>query len=69
MDTKTRRKHLNAYTMATRNIELSEVAIAVLDRVNTNSSRRAIAILSRGQQQQLKLLDASAEMLGAPYGA
>jgi hypothetical protein len=69
MKQRTQRKHLLDYTVAAKNLELSEVAINVLEGVNTSESRIAIRALKRGQQKQLKLLDAAAEKLGAPYGA
>jgi hypothetical protein len=69
MDTKKQREHLRAYTLAARQIELAGVAIGVLEGMNTREASQAIKTLQRGQQRQLKLLDAAAERLGAPYGA
>jgi hypothetical protein len=69
MNQRNQRKHLLDYAVAAKNLELSEVAIKVLEGVNTSESRIAIRALKRGQQKQLNLLDAAAEKLGAPYGA
>jgi hypothetical protein len=69
MDAKTQRKHLNDYTQAARNIELNEAAIKLLGDLITMEAASAIKVLKRGQQRQLKLLDAAAAKLGAPYGA
>ncbi len=69
MDAKQQRRHLQDYTRAARQIELAEVAINVLEGMDTREALRAIGVLKRGQQKQLKLLDAAAAKLGAPYGA
>jgi len=69
MDQKKQRHHLAVYTLAARQIELAGVAIRVLEGMNTREAVQAIRILERGQQVQLKRLDAAAEKLGAPYGA
>lgn len=69
MDPKKQRQHLRDYTTAARNIELNEAAIRVLESLITRESEAAIKVLKRGQQRQLKLLDAAAAKLGAPYGA
>ena len=69
MDASKQRERLRAYQAAARNIELAEAAIGILERVDTFEARTAINTLKRGQNKQLKLLDASAAKLGAPYGA
>jgi hypothetical protein len=68
-DPKKQREHLRAYTAAARALELHEVAIIVLDGANTTEAQRAVTILKRAQQRQLRLLDAAASKLGAPYPA
>jgi predicted ArsR family transcriptional regulator len=67
MDAKTRRKHLNSYTAAYRDIELTEAAIELLEKVT--GTQRVIATLKKSQRRHLARLDAAAEKLGAPYGA
>ena len=69
MDAHTKRKHLEAYTWAARNIELTGAAIVILEGVDGNEARTAIRVLMRSQQRHLKRLDAAAAKLGAPYGA
>jgi hypothetical protein len=69
MDKKTRRKHLNEYTEAARQIELAAVAICVLEGLDGAAAVRCIAALQKEQQRALKRMDRCAEMLGAPYGA
>ena len=69
MDQKKQRQHLRDYTQAARNIDLAGVAITVLEGMNTREALQAIKTLQRGQHRQLKLLDAAAAKLGAPYGA
>jgi len=69
MDQKKQRQYLRDYTTAARNIELNEAAIRVIESLITREAETAIKVLKRGQQRQLKLLDAAAEKLGAPYGA
>lgn len=66
-DQKAQRKYLNQYTAAARNIELTAVAIEVLEQVGTNEAQRAIKILKSSQGAELKKLDAAAGKLGAPY--
>ena len=69
MDAKTKRKHLREYTTAARNLELAGVAVTILEGMNTREATSAVNALQRGQKRQLKLLDAAAAKLGAPYGA
>lgn len=66
-DPKKQRESLRAYTAAARALELHETAMAVLETAGTKEAARAIAVLRRAQQRQLKLLDAAAAKLGAPY--
>ena len=67
MDAKTRRKHLNDYSAAHRDIELTEVAIGILEHVTGAAS--VVATLKKKQHAHLRRIDAAAEKLGAPYGA
>ncbi len=66
MDAKTKRKHLNDYSAACRDIELTEAAIGILERVT--GANGVVATLKKKQQVQLRRIDAAAEKLGAPYG-
>ncbi len=61
------RRHLNDFQDAARQIELAQVAIDVMEKMNTRAATAAIRILKRGQQPLLKRLDAAAAKLGAPY--
>ncbi|MBK8772222.1 MAG: hypothetical protein IPM06_17615 [Rhizobiales bacterium] len=67
MGEKTKRKHLNDYSHAHRDIELTEAAINILERVS--GAQTVVKALKRKQQVHLRRLDAAAEKLGAPYGA
>ena len=67
MDEKTRRKHLDDYTRACRDIELTGVAIEILEGVSNAAS--VVTALKRRQQTHLRRIDAAAEKIGAPYGA
>lgn len=67
MDAKTRRKHLNDYSAAHRDIELTEVSIGILERVTGAAS--VVATLKKKQNAHLRRIAAAAEKLGAPYGA
>jgi len=69
MDTKKHRQHLRDYTQAHRHIETFWAAITLLENLPASEAATAIRVLKRGQQRQLKLLDAAAAKLGAPYGA
>ena len=69
MDAKRQRQWLMEYTKAARNLELNEAAINLIEGLGTRESGAAVKVLKRGQQRQLKLLDAAAAKLGAPYGA
>lgn len=60
------RAHLDTYTHAARQIELAEVAIEVLERMNASEATRAINILKRGQQRYLRWLDAAEVKLTDP---
>lgn len=67
MDAKTRRKHLNDHSAASRDIELTEVAISILERVTGAES--VVKGLKEKQQVFLRRIDAAAEKLGASNGA
>lgn len=67
MSTKTQRKHLEDYTDAAREIELSGAAVSVLEGMRSAEAQRAIKLMHTVQQRRLKHLDAAAEKLGAPY--
>lgn len=69
MDAKTKRKHLNDYSKAARDIELAGVAITILERMNCRGAITAINALKRRSTSRIKKLDAAAAKLGAPYGA
>ena len=62
-----RHKALNAYTDACRQIELAQVCIDVLERMRGAIATHCIHRLQAEQQRALKLLDANAAKLGAPY--
>jgi hypothetical protein len=64
---KTTRQILDEHSHATRDIELTEAAIGLLERVGGTS--RVIATLKRLQQKQLDRIDRAAAKLGAPYGS
>lgn len=66
-DQKMQRKHLNDYTTAARVIEISGAAIVMLEQLGTTEAMQACRALHRGNRRQLKLLDAAAARLGAPY--
>jgi len=63
----TQREHLNAYTTAVRDLELTDTAIEILERVTGVASQRCIKALKAEQQRHLKRLDVAAAKLGAPY--
>lgn len=67
MDAKTKRKHLNDYSDAHRDIELTEAAICILERVT--GAQGMVAALKKKQHGHLRRMDKAAEKLGAPYGA
>ena len=67
MDAKAKRKHLNDHSAASRDIELTEVAISILEHVTGAAS--IVKVLKKKQQVFLRRIDAAAEKLGAPYGA
>lgn len=64
---KTPRDHLVEHDQAVRQIELVEVAIRILENLHGPRVDRATKILRQDQQESLKLIDATAEKLGAPY--
>lgn len=66
---KLQRQYLREYTDAMRHMEVSQVAIAALEPLHSREAMQAVRVLKRGQQRQLKLADAAAAKLGAPYGA
>lgn len=66
-DARTQRKHLQDHVAAQRDIELTDVAINILEKVT--GAQRVIATLKKIQQKHLIRLDAAAQRLGAPYGA
>lgn len=59
------RQHLDEHQRAQRDIELTEVAINILER--TSNSSAVIRTLRKKQYSYLKKLDAAAAKLGAPY--
>lgn len=67
MDTKETRKHLAEHARASKDIELTEAAINILERVK--GCEGVITTLKKKQQIQLRRIDAAAAKLGAPYGA
>lgn len=69
MDAKTKRKHLDEYWNAARDIELAEVCIRILEGLRDPAGQRCIKALMDGQQRQIKRMDKAAESIGAPYGA
>jgi hypothetical protein len=64
----TKRQILGEYTEAARNIEMTGMAIDILDRLRFKAAQTAIRTLRREQQRQLVKLDRAAAALGAPYG-
>ena len=50
-------------------INLNGAAIGVLEMIGTEAASRCIAVLGRDQQRVLKIIDATAAKLGAPYKA
>lgn len=63
MDSK--RKLLKDYGRVMQQIELTDAAINILERVN--GAQSVIARLKKLQQSQLKSIDIAAEKLGIPY--
>lgn len=59
------RKALNDYKEAHKDIELTEAAITLLERVT--GMGRTVAGLKNKQHQHLARMDAAAAKLGAPY--
>jgi hypothetical protein len=66
MDPKTIRKYLRDYSAAHRDLQLTDAAIEILERVNNAQS--IIAALKRKQQVHLRRMDSAAEKIGAPWG-
>jgi len=61
------RKHLDDYSSAHTDLDLTDAAINLLERVN--GTARIVSLLKKSQQKHLAKLDAAAEKLGAPYPA
>lgn len=61
----TKRKHLDNYSHARRDIELTKAAIHLLEQVS--NAQTVVKTLKRKQHAHLRRLDAAAEKLGAPY--
>ena len=59
-----KRKHLNEYTDAARQIELAQVCINVLEAMRGNTATRCIRALKAEQQSALTKMDRAAELLG-----
>lgn len=64
---KIQRDHLLEHTQAVRDLELTEAAITILERVSGAYARRCIKSLQASQQRALDRLDSSAAKLGAPH--
>ena len=64
MDAKARSKYLNDYSKAHRDIQLTDAAIEILEKVT--DSHRIIAALKKSQHKHLSRLDAAAEKLRVP---
>ena len=69
MDQKKNRKNLNDYSEAYRSVQLTGAAIDILESTHTRAAAAAIKRLKGDQHRLLKLMDAAAKKLGAPYGA
>lgn len=68
MDEKQRRALLNRHTELVRDIELSEVAIKVLESMGTSrTTTSCIAKLRKMQRLLVPAMDKVAAKLGAPY--
>lgn len=67
MNAKTPRDHLDNYTRARIQMELTEMCIDLLDRVGTSTAQACIKKLKRQQQLTLPRIDSAAAKLGAPY--
>ena len=67
VDAKTKRKHLNDYSHAHRDIELTQLAIDLMERVG--NSETIVKALKNKRHSHLRKMDAAAAKLGAPYGA
>jgi len=67
MDTKMRRRHLNDYTRAHTDIELTQLAIDMMERVG--NSRTILNALKKKRSACLRKMDDAAEKMGAPYAA
>jgi hypothetical protein len=64
---KTPRQILQEHDQAVTQIELTEAAIKILERMEGPRVERAVKLLKQDQQFMLKRIDATAEQLGAPY--
>jgi uncharacterized protein with PIN domain len=64
---KTIRQILQDHDKAVTQIELTEAAIKILERMEGPRVARAVKLLKQDQQFMLKQIDATAAQLGAPY--
>lgn len=62
-----KRRHLDDYHRASRDMELAQVCIDILEQMQDKARTKCIKELKAAQQRQLRELDAAAERLGAPY--
>jgi len=69
MDAKTKRKHLNDFKEAAKNIEFAEICIGFLERMPRDPAQRIIKTLKAEQKKYLTKMDYNAAKLGAPYGS
>lgn len=67
MDAKTKRRHLNEYSNALRDIELTQLAIDLMERVGNSAT--IVEALKKKRHAHLRKMDSAAAKLGAPYGA
>jgi len=65
---KTPHDHLDAHKHAAKHIELNELVIEILEKLDSLASTHCIAILRKDQRVQLKKLDRAAKALGVSYG-
>lgn len=62
-----RRDWLNRYTTTARDMELTDAAIDLLERVSGHAAQQCIQKLKASQLRHLTKLDYAAARLGAPY--
>lgn len=62
-----KRRILNRYTDACRQIELAHQCIRTLEGMRGATVKRCIEALKKEQQRALKQIDKEAAALGAPY--